>query len=90
MHEAALYTRALLSLPTFDRLLRVDELSKNTDLAKNVTQILQQMAHISIRSARGESLERWKEILTVSYEANAALNQNGQAKLILTNLLLHL
>ena len=83
-------TRLLLSQPAYDRLLSVDELSKQKQLARDITFILKQMAHISLLTAKGSSAKKWQVILNASYEAGENLSKNGQAKLALTKLMLSL
>jgi hypothetical protein len=72
--------RQILSQTSYQRLLLVDELSRQRDQARDVVYILQQMAHVSL----GQS------VLTASYEASEALTTNAQPKLTLTNLMLNL
>jgi DNA polymerase-3 subunit delta' len=81
--------RSILGKTTYERLLLIDELSKQKELVKEVLFILQQMAHVSLGSFKNKpSVEAWKKILNSSYTAEEALNNNGQLKLILTNLML--
>jgi len=81
--------RQLLSQTTYQRLLMVDELSKQRQLALDVTTILQQMAHVSLQNAKGEAANKWQAILKASYEAAEALSGSAQPKLILTKLMLN-
>ena len=90
LKQATEYARELLGQPLYNRLLRVDELARKPDLAANVTLILQHMAHVSLQTASGNNVKRWKNILEASYRANEALASNGQPKLVLTNLMLSL
>jgi hypothetical protein len=71
-------------------LLLVDELARKPVLAANVTLILQQMAHVSMQTAQGDTFRRWQDILSASYHASEALASSAQPKLVLTNLMLHL
>lgn len=80
--------RQLLSQPVYERLLSVDELSKQRALALDVIFILQQMAHISLQKATGEAAAKWQAVLDASYQASKALTANAQSKLALTNLML--
>lgn len=82
--------RQLLGATTYDRLLLVDQLSKQKDLAQNVLFIIGQMAHVSLRSATGPSAKKWQSILESSYAATELLAQSAQPKLVLTNLMLTL
>ena len=85
---ATQYARQLLSQPAYERLLSVDELSKQRPLALNVAFILQQMAHLSLQSATGEAAVKWQAVLDASYNATEALAASAQPKLALTNLML--
>jgi DNA polymerase-3 subunit delta' len=82
--------RQLISKTAYERLLQVDELAKNKQLAQDTLHILQQMAHISLQTATGSASKRWQGILTSSYEASQQLAASGQPKLVLTNAFLQL
>lgn len=86
--KATEWARKLLAQNLYERLLVVDELSKQRQLALDTTYILKQMAHVSLQTASGKSAHRWRSILKASYEANEGLSGNGNAKLILTKLML--
>lgn len=88
MMAAVQYARQLLSQPVYERLLSVDELSKQKQLALDVTFILQQMARVSLQTATGHAADKWQRILSASYDAGGALSGNAQSKLVLTNLML--
>jgi hypothetical protein len=90
LNLAADYARQLLGKSMYDRLLMVDELARKPDLTIDITLTLQQMAHLSLQTAKGKTFARWQNILTVSYQAREALAMNVQPKLVLTNLMLHL
>jgi hypothetical protein len=90
LKDATAKARMLLSGTTYDRLLAVDELSKQRDLAVEVTFILKQMATVSLQSADGKAGQRWQAILEASYEAAEALSTNAQPKLALDKLMLSL
>jgi hypothetical protein len=82
--------RQLLSQPAYERLLSVDELSKQRELAVNICFILQQMAHVSLQTASGAAAKKWQTILRVAYQASESLANSAQPKLVLTNLMLNL
>lgn len=82
--------RAILGESSYDRMLRVDTLSKDKALTGNVLFILQQMAHVSLKSAQGPAAARWKTVLTNAYDASQALSQSAQPKLVLSKLMLTL
>jgi replication-associated recombination protein RarA len=85
---AAEQARQLLSQPTYERLLAVDELSRQHSLALDTTFILQQMAHVSLQTATGNAAIKWQNVLNASYKASEALASNAQPKLVLTKLML--
>jgi hypothetical protein len=87
---AAQSARLLLGQTTYERLLRVDELSKDKTGTLNMLVIMQQMAHISLQSAQGRAAQRWQTVLEACYEAHQALSESGQPKLVLTKLMLAL
>ena len=82
--------RKLLSQSSYERLAAVDELSKQRALAIDVTTILQQMAHVSLQTATGAAARKWQGVLTASYDADEALSNSAQPKLVLTKLMLSL
>lgn len=86
--KATEYARRLLSQSTYERLLSVDELSKQKQLALDTVFILHQMARVSLRTATGPAAGKWQKILTASYQAAEALAGSAQPKLVLTNLML--
>lgn len=80
--------RQLLSQTAYERLLIVDELSKQKGLALDVMFILQQMANISLQTASEATAVKWQAVLASSYEAAEALKSSAQPKLVLTKLML--
>jgi hypothetical protein len=90
LKQASECAKQLLSGTTYDRLLLVDKLARNPELAGNVTSILQHMAHVSLQNAKGSNFKRWQSILNASYKASEALANNGQPKLVLTSLMMNL
>jgi len=92
-HPLALATqeaRLLLSQAAFERLSRVDVLSKQRDLSINICRIMQQMAHLALQSSRGAASTRWQRVLEAAYACQEALMQRANAKLALTQLMLEL
>lgn len=90
LNDATQTARDILSMNSYQRLLKVDELAKDKTKAKDVIYILQQMAHISLQTAQGDSAGKWQRIQSASYSASEALRASGQPKLVLTNLMLQL
>ncbi len=86
--QATEMARQLLSQSPYERLLSVDELSKQREHALNLCFILQQMAHVSLQNAKGATAKKWQDVLTASYEAAEALSGSAQPKLALTKLML--
>ena len=84
VEQAKSYLRA----SQYERLIQSDALAKDRKLTEQTLYIIQQMAHISLQSAQDKAAKRWQIILESTYEASKALNQNGQAKLVLANLAL--
>ena len=82
--------RELLGQSTYDRLLSVDELSKQKDLTTDLLFILQQMAHVSLQSSTGVAAKKWQSVLELSYETAQKLAVSAQPKLALTNLMLNI
>jgi len=88
--EATARARQLLGQSAYQRLLQVDELSKQKSLALDMLFILGQMAHISLQTASGPAAKRWQRIQHVSYETVQSLQASAQPKLALTQLMLAL
>lgn len=82
--------RQLLSQSNYERLLIVEELTKDRALLVDTLFIMQQMAQVSLRTASGPAARRWQKVLETAYEATKQLNNSGQPKLVLTNLILSL
>jgi hypothetical protein len=82
--------RELLGQTTYERLLGVDDLAKNKQLALDVTFILQQMAHVSLQKSHGPQTKKWQRIMKAGYQAAEELKNNAQPKLTLINLMLSL
>lgn len=87
---ATILARQLLSETTYERLLHGDELAKDRPLFLNCLFILQQMAHLSLLTASSSSSSRWLSILKATYQAQASLLANVQAKLVVSDLMLQL
>ncbi|HEX7633587.1 MAG TPA: AAA family ATPase [Candidatus Saccharimonadales bacterium] len=90
LREATEIARKLLGQNTYERLLMVDQLSKQKTEAQDVLFILQQMAHVSLQTASGKVADRWKAVLQASYQASEQLANSAQPKLALTNFVLYL
>lgn len=88
--KATEVARRVLQQSTYERLLQVDVLAKDKQLASDTVYILQQMAHVSLQSATGATAKKWQTVLKASHEASDSLRSNAQSKLVLTNLMLHL
>jgi hypothetical protein len=82
--------RKLLNQTSYERLLSVDELSRQRELIQDILFIMQQMADLRLQTATGPALTRWKKVLTATYHASEALHSSAQPKLALTNLMLEL
>jgi hypothetical protein len=90
LKQAVQTARQLLSQSLYERLLSVDELARNKQLALDTSFILQQMAHVSLQSAQGKASQKWQNVLKAGYETGEALAQSAQPKLALTSLMLNL
>ena len=87
---AAQQARQLLSQPAYQRLLLVEELSKDRVQASQTAGMLQQMAHIKLQTAKGALAGKWQAILEAAYKADEDLSASVQPKLVLTELMLNL
>lgn len=85
--------KQVLSGTVYERLLLVDGLAKQKEVARAFVSTLAQVAQASIGTAAAKSnsrLDRWQHVLAAAYTAEDALEQNGNAKLVLTELMLAL
>lgn len=87
---ATVTARRLLQQTLYERLLQVDELSKQRPHLVDVLFILQQMAHARLQVTKGSQFNRWQQIMTASYEASEQLAASAQPKLVLDALMLKL
>ncbi|HSX16254.1 MAG TPA: AAA family ATPase [Candidatus Saccharimonadales bacterium] len=77
----------------YDRLLLVDALSKQKEELRTFVDTLATVAMASLEAAVGKgaaSVSRWKDVLQAAHTAQNALSQSGNAKLVLTELMLEL
>lgn len=88
--EATETARNILNQSAYERMLMVDSLAKQKELALNTLYILGQMAHVSLQTASGKASRRWQRVLRASYSAREALLQSGQPRLVLSKLMLEL
>jgi DNA polymerase III subunit delta' len=93
--KAVEQARAILRASTFERLTMVDALSKQKIESIRLLFVLQQMAHVAITQAAGkktssQSIKQWHRVLSAAYDAQTALLESTQAKLVFTHLMLSL
>jgi DNA polymerase-3 subunit delta' len=93
--HAAAQARELLKSTAFERLCTVDTLAKQKTDCTNLLFILQQMSraaldNAAITGAQDRTYKQWHRILRSAYDAEAALHNQAQAKLTLTNFMLAL
>lgn len=86
--QATEQARTWLRTSAYERLLLVDDLAKQRELAHDTALILQQMAHVSLQTAAGRAAKRWQSVLEASFATIKAFNDSAQPKLALTNLAL--
>lgn len=87
--SSVLTARSLLGATQFERLCKVDELSKQKAEALQLLFMLRQMSTAAIDQAdNNQVIARWRAVLQASYDAEEALRQNASAKLVLTNFML--
>ena len=86
--------KAILQAKTFERLALTDGLSKKKDELPYILQALRQIAETGRNQASKQQdtarIARWHQIIRAVYEAESALAQNANTKLVLTNLMLAL
>lgn len=86
---AAAQARSLLQQTAFERIVAVDELSKQKEQWLNLLFILERMAEASLRKAATLSAARkWHTILAASHTAREQTLASGQLKLVVLNFML--
>ncbi len=97
LKAAAQTARILLQATQFERLCKVDELSKKRPEALHVLVVLRHMSQAAIEQAAqtggaagDKRLKQWHKVLQASFDAEKAYAVSAQAKLVLTNLMLSL
>ena len=84
--------KSILQKQVFERLAMVEGLSKQKEEARCVMQALQHIAQTCLGQAASKGdqakLKQWHHILAVATEAEQALGQSANAKLVLSNLML--
>jgi len=83
--------KRVLGGTAYDRMLLVDSLSKQKERAQEFVDTLATVAMASLHAAasrRANTVDRWKNILAASTVAQQAFDKNGNAKIILTELML--
>lgn len=95
LKEASQIARQLLQAGQFERLCRVDELSKKRSETLQVLLVLRHMSIAAIEQGAqtgGEAgtkrIVQWHKVLQASYDAEKAYGVSAQAKLVLTKLML--
>jgi DNA polymerase III delta prime subunit len=85
--------KKVLGSTSYDRMLLVDGLAKQKDAAQDFIDTLAAVAMASLEAAakRGAAtVERWRNILQSAHTAQQAFDKNGNAKIVLTELMLAL
>lgn len=95
MVVAATKAKSIITSDAFERLLTVDDIVKNkqtSEIIRALSQIARSMLYIEAAkpTSNKELLKKWTHILSISESAKKKINQNGQAKLVLTDLFLHI
>jgi DNA polymerase-3 subunit delta' len=90
LFASAELARTFMQGTVFDRLKLTDSLAKQRQTTDTMLYVLQQMAHLSLRTAEGQAARRWQSVLEHSYAAYMELQENAQPKLVLTRLALHI
>jgi DNA polymerase-3 subunit delta' len=86
--------KEILLLNSFERLARVDVLSKQKDSLVGLLQALQLVCHVALSKASeknsAKDMKRWHHMLRLANQAEQNYQANPHTKLLLTDLLLNL
>ena len=91
--ETVVMVKQVLAGTGYERLLLVDKLSKQKEAASAFVDTLATVALASLQAAAVKgtsSLNRWQQVLIAANTAQEAFERNGNAKLVLTELMLEL
>ena len=87
-NPAIIKARQFIVGSTYQRLLMVDELSKDKKELEKFILILKNMSRSAINQSNPKSISKWKQILKEAVNAEKGLNSNVQTKLIILKLIL--
>lgn len=92
LKEAVIEAKTLLSIPVYERLLRVEALSKDREQIEHVLLALKRVLSSLVRQhpETPKQLQRLLQGLQAVHTTEFTILKNGNAKLALTDLLLHL
>lgn len=85
---AAGYAKRILAGSDYERLVIINQLSKEYQTAINTLKIIQQMASIVI--GKGKNIQKWQKIAESAYIAESDLLINANAKLVLSLFILNI
>lgn len=84
-------TKQILSSSEFERLIKINELSKDKLKTMSIVDSLMLISRLAMKNTNEqEQSKRWHKILKNSDQASNRLSKNGNAKIILTDLFLNL
>ncbi|HSX47187.1 MAG TPA: hypothetical protein VLF63_00275 [Patescibacteria group bacterium] len=89
LYKASELAKNILKSTIFERLLILDNLSKDKNKFLDIIYILERMAKYSISSKNNNS-EKWQNILEQCINAKTAMKLNAQLKLTILNFLINL
>ncbi len=87
--------KTILQSDSFQRLAMIDEIAKNKG-AKELTEALKRISNAALlaeatkETSNKQAFKKWTTILAAAQSASQKLSRNGQEKLILTDLFLHI
>lgn len=86
LNEAASYAKRLLVADYYERLIIINQLSKDHQLTIDTLKIIQQMSSIVI--GKGSNAKKWQRVAEAAYSAENNLLINANAKLTLSSFVL--
>jgi len=91
MTEALDLARKLLSINRYERLILINQLTKDLTLVTNTLEILQKLAITALKSRNNDNhYEHWQRILNTTYSCDQYLKHKTNPKLTLTYLMINL
>ncbi len=90
LSKASAMARTIISSSRYQRLILVNDLTKDLQLLTNTLEVIELMASAAIERSKAEQVPKWQHILTITYQTKNNLLKNSNIKLNITRFMLAL